>query len=136
MERFENAIFKQCEVINDRMTEMFGFLKELTTCRTPEKVLIMEEAKILVTKNVNSISLARGEEERSDKMDEALDNTMKPTVIETEIPVKEAERNTETKNKPVKRLKRKKWRKYSVLGLSLLLYREVEKLVKKAAKPT
>ncbi|GJV08496.1 hypothetical protein Tco_1346152 [Tanacetum coccineum] len=65
MERFENAIFKQCEKINDRMTEMFGLLKELTTNRTPEKVLIREEAKFLVTKNINSISLARVEEERS-----------------------------------------------------------------------
>ncbi|GJV44084.1 MAK10-like protein [Tanacetum coccineum] len=51
MERFENAIFKQCEGINSRMTEMFGHLKELTTSRTPEKVLIREEAKFPVTKN-------------------------------------------------------------------------------------
>ncbi|GJR33070.1 hypothetical protein Tco_1109302 [Tanacetum coccineum] len=118
MERFENAIFKQREVINDRMTEMFGLLKELTTSRTPEKLLIREEAKIPITKNVNSISLIRGEEERSDKMDEALDNTVKPTITKMEIPVKEAEGNNETKNKPVKRLKRKKWRKYSVLDLA------------------
>ncbi|GJZ24175.1 zinc finger, CCHC-type containing protein [Tanacetum coccineum] len=87
MERFENAIFKQREEINDRMTEMFGLLKELTTNRTPEKLLIREEAKFPVTKNVNSISLARGEEERTDKTDERLNNTIKPTVIEMEIPV-------------------------------------------------
>ncbi|GJT52975.1 MAK10-like protein [Tanacetum coccineum] len=80
MERFENAIFKQREEINDRMTEMFGLLKELTTNRSPEKVLIREEAKFPITKNVNSISLARGEEERGDKTDETLDNTVKPTV--------------------------------------------------------
>ncbi|GJR99215.1 hypothetical protein Tco_0315724 [Tanacetum coccineum] len=79
MERFENTIFKQREEINDRMTEMFRLLKELMTSRTPEKVLIREEAKFLVTKNVNSIFLARGEEERSDKTDETLDNTVKPT---------------------------------------------------------
>ncbi|GJU16329.1 MAK10-like protein [Tanacetum coccineum] len=107
MERFENAIFKQREVINDRMTKMFGLHKELTTSRTPEKVLIREEAKIPVTKNVNSISLARGKEERSDKTDEALDNTIKPTVTETEIPVKEAEGNNETKNNPVKKAEKK-----------------------------
>ncbi|GKE54013.1 zinc finger, CCHC-type containing protein, partial [Tanacetum coccineum] len=58
---FENTIFKQREEINGRMTEMFGLLKELTTSRTPKKVLIKEEAKFLVTKNVNSISLARNE---------------------------------------------------------------------------
>ncbi|GJT99455.1 MAK10-like protein [Tanacetum coccineum] len=107
MERFENAIFKQREEINDIMTEMFRLLKELTTSRAPEKVLIMEEAKFPVTKNVNSISLARGEEERSDKKDETLDNTKKPTVTKTEIPVMEAERSNETKNKPIKKAKRK-----------------------------
>ncbi|GKA03039.1 MAK10-like protein [Tanacetum coccineum] len=67
IERFENVIFKKRKEINDRMTEMFRLLKELTTSITLERVLIMEEAKFPVTKNVNSISLARGEEERSDK---------------------------------------------------------------------
>ncbi|GKB05805.1 MAK10-like protein [Tanacetum coccineum] len=38
-----------------------------------------EEAKSPITKNVNSISLARGEEERSDKTNETLSNTVKPT---------------------------------------------------------
>ncbi|GJZ37695.1 hypothetical protein Tco_0583886 [Tanacetum coccineum] len=61
MERFENTIFKQREEINGRMTEMFGLLKELTTSTTPEKVLIREEAKFPVTKNLNSISLTKGE---------------------------------------------------------------------------
>ncbi|GJR88090.1 MAK10-like protein [Tanacetum coccineum] len=91
---------------------------ELTTSRTPEKVLIREKAKFPVTKNLNSISLARGKEERSNKVDETLDNTVISTVTEMEIPVKEAERNNETKNKPIKMLRRKKWRKYSVLGLA------------------
>ncbi|GJT03154.1 MAK10-like protein [Tanacetum coccineum] len=67
MERFKNAIFKQREGINSRMTEIFGLLKELTTSRTPKKVLIREEAKFPVTKNVNSISLTKGEEEKSNK---------------------------------------------------------------------
>ncbi|GJT70774.1 MAK10-like protein [Tanacetum coccineum] len=107
MERFKNALFKQREEINDRMTEMFGLLKELTISRTPEKVLIMEEAKFPVTKNVNSISLAKGEEERSDKTDETLDNTVKPTRTETGIPVKEAEGNNETKNKPIEKAEEK-----------------------------
>ncbi|GKD16927.1 MAK10-like protein, partial [Tanacetum coccineum] len=64
MERFKNAIFKQCEGINSRMTEMFELLKELTTNKTPEKVLIREEAKFPITKNMKSISLPKGEEER------------------------------------------------------------------------
>ncbi|GJQ91731.1 hypothetical protein Tco_0002870 [Tanacetum coccineum] len=74
MERFENSIFKQREEINDKMAEMFGLLKELTTSRAPEKVLIREEAKSPVTKNVNSISLARGEEEKNDDNDIATCN--------------------------------------------------------------
>ncbi|GJX41619.1 hypothetical protein Tco_0256609 [Tanacetum coccineum] len=50
MERFENAIFKQREEINDNMAEIFRIFKELTTSRAPKKVLIREEAKSLVTK--------------------------------------------------------------------------------------
>ncbi|GKB14730.1 MAK10-like protein [Tanacetum coccineum] len=65
IERFKNAIFKQREGINSRMTKMFRLLKELTTSGTPEKVLVREEAKFPITKNVNSISLTKGEEERS-----------------------------------------------------------------------
>ncbi|GKA93018.1 MAK10-like protein [Tanacetum coccineum] len=104
MERFENAIFKQREEINGRMTEMFGFLKELTTSKTPEKVLIREEAKFPITKNVNSISIAREEEERSDKTDVTPDNTEIPT--ETKVPGKEAEMNNEAENEPINMAKK------------------------------
>ncbi|GJU28204.1 zinc finger, CCHC-type containing protein [Tanacetum coccineum] len=106
MERFENVISKQREEINDRITKMFGLLKEPMTSRAPEKVLIKDEAKFLVAKNVNSISLAKGGEERSDKTDETLDKTVKPTITETKIPVIEAERSNETKNKPIKKAER------------------------------
>ncbi|GJX15432.1 hypothetical protein Tco_0216264 [Tanacetum coccineum] len=88
MERFEKTIFKQHEEINGRMTEMFRLLKELTTSRTPKKVLIREEAKFLITKNVKSISLTRNEEE-DNKMDETPDNTKMPTKME--MPVRKAE---------------------------------------------
>ncbi|GKC15893.1 MAK10-like protein [Tanacetum coccineum] len=96
MERFENAIFKQCVEINDRMTEMFGLLKEVTTSRTPEKVLIREEA---VTKNVNSIFLAKGEEERSNERKVTPNNAKKPTETGMEMLVKEAETKDKAKNK-------------------------------------
>nr|GEV38229.1 hypothetical protein [Tanacetum cinerariifolium] len=99
MGRFKNAIFKQREEINGRMTEMFRLLKELTTNRTPEKVLIGEEAKFTVTKNVNSISLTKGEEEGCSKTEITPKNTEKPTETETEIPVKEAETKNEAENK-------------------------------------
>ncbi|GJW55770.1 MAK10-like protein [Tanacetum coccineum] len=100
MERFENAIFKQREEINGRMIEMFRLLKELTTNRTPEKVLIREEATIPVTKNVNSISLAREKEERSDKMDVTPGNNEMPTKIK--IPVKEVKMNNKAECEPIK----------------------------------
>ncbi|GJT91052.1 MAK10-like protein [Tanacetum coccineum] len=98
MERFKNAIFKQCEGINSRMTEMFGLLQELTTSRTPENVLIREEAKFPVTKNVNSISLTKGEEERSNKTKVTPDNSEKPTKTEAEILVKEVETKNGAEN--------------------------------------
>ncbi|GKE68613.1 zinc finger, CCHC-type containing protein [Tanacetum coccineum] len=96
MERFKNTIFKKREEINGRMTEMFGLLKELTTSRTLEKVLIREEAKFLVTTNVNSISLTRNEEEENNKTDETPNNTKMP--IETEMPVRKAEAMNEAEN--------------------------------------
>ncbi|GJZ48921.1 zinc finger, CCHC-type containing protein, partial [Tanacetum coccineum] len=101
MERFKNSIFKQREEINDKMTEMFWLLKELTTSRAPEKVLIGEEAKFPVTKNVNSISLTRGKEERSKKTDVMTSDAIeKPIKTETEMPVKEAKKEDEAENEP------------------------------------
>ncbi|GJW05916.1 zinc finger, CCHC-type containing protein [Tanacetum coccineum] len=84
MERFENAIFKHQEEINDRMAKMFGLLKELTTRRAPEK------------------------EEKSEKDDVAIgDGIEKTNGLGTEIPVKEAKidngAKNRIKNKPIKR---------------------------------
>ncbi|GJQ93073.1 MAK10-like protein [Tanacetum coccineum] len=99
MERFENAIFKQREEINDR-AEMFRLLKELTTSRAPEKVLIREEAKSPVTENVISISLTKGDEERNDDNDVATgDDIKKPTRTKTGMPVKESENENEAENR-------------------------------------
>ncbi|GKA01518.1 hypothetical protein Tco_0674183 [Tanacetum coccineum] len=111
MERFENAIFKQREEINDKMAEMFGLLKEFTTSRAPEKVVIREEGKSPVTKNVNSISLARGEGERNNDNDVVTgDDIKKTTGTEMEVSVKEAETKNgaenKTKNKPIKKVEK------------------------------
>ncbi|GJY08552.1 hypothetical protein Tco_0375606 [Tanacetum coccineum] len=57
--------------------------------------------------NKERTCLPKGGEERSDKMDEVLDNTIKPIVTETEISVKEDKGNNETKIKPVKRAEKK-----------------------------
>nr|GFC11165.1 hypothetical protein [Tanacetum cinerariifolium] len=98
MEIFEKTILKQRERINNIMAEMFRLLKELTTSKTLKKILIRDEAKFLITENVNSISLTKGEEERSDKKEETIDNTKSPTEIEAEIPVRNAETLNEAKN--------------------------------------
>ncbi|GJY85813.1 hypothetical protein Tco_0499839 [Tanacetum coccineum] len=109
MERFEKNIFKQREDINGKMTEMIRLLKELTTSRAPEKVLIREEAKFPITKNVNSISLANKDEERSDERKETPKNTKKPTMTKIETPPKEVKTKDEAenrrKNKSIKILK-------------------------------
>nr|GFA79621.1 hypothetical protein [Tanacetum cinerariifolium] len=100
IKRFEHTVFKLREEINDRITEMFGLLKEIMTTRAPEKVLIREEAKFPITKNVNSISFSKGEEETSDKNNIAIgDNTEKPTKIETKTPSKKAEKGNEAESK-------------------------------------
>ncbi|GJY98876.1 hypothetical protein Tco_0516306 [Tanacetum coccineum] len=84
------------EEINDKMAEMFELLKELTTSRAPKKVLIREEAKSPITKNVNSMSLARGEEERNGNDDVESNGGINGT--DTEMLVKEAEKETEAEN--------------------------------------
>ncbi|GJS91645.1 MAK10-like protein [Tanacetum coccineum] len=99
MERFENTIFKQREEINGRMIEMFGLLKELTTSRTPEKVLIREEAKFPVTKNLNSISLTKGDEGGINRTKVTPDNVKKPTETKTETLVMEVEKIYEVENR-------------------------------------
>ncbi|GJX88306.1 MAK10-like protein [Tanacetum coccineum] len=110
MERFKNAIFKQQEEINDRMTEMFGFLKELTNSRAPKKVLMREEAKHPVTKNVNYISLVRREEEKIDDNNAMTgDSNEKTDGSDAEVPLKEGEKDNEaenrTKKEPIKRVR-------------------------------
>ncbi|GJZ00873.1 zinc finger, CCHC-type containing protein [Tanacetum coccineum] len=67
--------------------------------RTPEKILIRVEAKFLITKNVNSISLTKGEEERSNKTEVTPDNTKKPTKTEVEMPINEAEKKNGAENR-------------------------------------
>ncbi|GKD59808.1 hypothetical protein Tco_1297317 [Tanacetum coccineum] len=119
------------------MTEMFGLLKELTTSKTLEKVLIREEAKLPVTKNVDSISLTKGEEERSNKMEVTPDNTEKHTEIEAEMLVKEAEKRMELKTRPEtnqsKNLRTKKQWMHPVLNLSGPIYDTIlkKKITKK-----
>ncbi|GJV23247.1 hypothetical protein Tco_1375942 [Tanacetum coccineum] len=87
------------EEINGRMTEMSGLLKELTTSKAPEKVLIREEVRSPVIKNINSISLVGKEEEENDKHNVVIGNTDKGTNgTNIEVLVKEAEAKNKAKN--------------------------------------
>ncbi|GJR69749.1 hypothetical protein Tco_0015814 [Tanacetum coccineum] len=93
MERFKKAIFKQREEINDRMAEMFGLLKELTTSRTPEKVLVREEARHPITKYVNAISLVKKEKEKNVENSEVVDkNVVEPSELDVVGPIELVDR--------------------------------------------
>ncbi|GKA06981.1 zinc finger, CCHC-type containing protein [Tanacetum coccineum] len=90
------------------MAEMFRLFKELTSSRAPKKVLIREEAKYPVTKNVNSISLTRREEEKNDENNITTVNDIEKTNrSDTKTPVKKIEKGNKaengTKNEPIKR---------------------------------
>nr|GFB36338.1 hypothetical protein [Tanacetum cinerariifolium] len=73
MERFEEAIYKQREDINERMTNMFTLLKEYTKGKALEKVLVMEEVGKPVTKYVNSVSIVNKENDKGIGNDGIID---------------------------------------------------------------
>ncbi|GKD37569.1 hypothetical protein Tco_1257776, partial [Tanacetum coccineum] len=58
------------------MVEMFGLLKELTTSRTSEKVLVREEACNPVTKNVNAISHVKTEKAKNIENNKVVDKNV------------------------------------------------------------
>ncbi|GJU77287.1 hypothetical protein Tco_1274357 [Tanacetum coccineum] len=76
IERFEKAIFKQRDEINGRMAEMFGLLKELTSRTMPKKVLVREEIRNPITKNVNAISLCRIKSKNVEENNEVIDKNI------------------------------------------------------------
>nr|GEV78874.1 ribonuclease H-like domain-containing protein [Tanacetum cinerariifolium] len=99
--QFKKAIFKKREEINDMMAEMFRLLRELTSSKTPEKVLVREEANNPVTKNINAISLIKIEKENGIEGDKVTKgNVMKLNELEAlepiESPDKEEEREEQT----------------------------------------
>ncbi|GJT76475.1 hypothetical protein Tco_1043200 [Tanacetum coccineum] len=89
MERLKKVIFKKREKINDRMAEMFGLLKELTTSRTPEKVLVREEASSPITKCVNAISFVKMMKYKSIENNEIVDKSViEPSELNIVEPIK------------------------------------------------
>ncbi|GJZ30736.1 MAK10-like protein [Tanacetum coccineum] len=82
------------------MVEMFGLLKELTARQTPEKVLIREEARHLVTKHVNFVSLIRVEEEKNVEGNVVVDeNVIEPDRSDVAVPLKEVDKINGAKNR-------------------------------------
>ncbi|GJW09581.1 hypothetical protein Tco_1575408 [Tanacetum coccineum] len=76
---------------------MFGPLKELTVSRTLEKVLIREETRHPTTKNVNSISRIRIEEEKSVENNGATDRSVaEPRKYDEQKPPKEVDKPNES----------------------------------------
>ncbi|GJV90485.1 hypothetical protein Tco_1538298 [Tanacetum coccineum] len=97
MERFENANFKQREEINDRMTKMFGLLKELAIADTQEASLksINWETELNTPNHQKRNTILSYPEE-------GRNNDRRITLM----PLKEVEKKNEaenrTKNKPIK----------------------------------
>ncbi|GJU71880.1 hypothetical protein Tco_1263285 [Tanacetum coccineum] len=89
------------------MTKMFELLKELTTSWAPEKVLIRKEDRHTVTKNINSISLIKGEGENNVNNNATFGNSIeRPDGSDVEVLInkfeKENKAENRTKNKPIK----------------------------------
>ncbi|GJY92394.1 zinc finger, CCHC-type containing protein [Tanacetum coccineum] len=82
------------------MAEMFGLLKELTASRTPKKVLMREESRHPITKNVNSISLLRIEEEENRENNRQIDKSiMDPGKSDEEKPPEVIDMKNEVERK-------------------------------------
>nr|GFC14515.1 hypothetical protein [Tanacetum cinerariifolium] len=75
---------------------MFGLLRELTSSRTPEKVLVREEANNLITKRMNVIALIKVEEEKGIEGDEITKGSvMELNELESLEPIKSPDKKEE-----------------------------------------
>ncbi|GJX15190.1 zinc finger, CCHC-type containing protein [Tanacetum coccineum] len=118
MGRFEKAIFKQREEINDRMAEMFKLLKELTKSRTSEKVLIREEVSNPITKHVNAISLVRMENDKDNENDEVVNkNVIEPIELVNKVEVRDDE--TDDESDRIVNEEPTRWGKYAELQMEM-----------------
>ncbi|GJU47612.1 MAK10-like protein [Tanacetum coccineum] len=88
------------------MTKMFRLLKELTASQAPKKVLIREDARHPITKNINSIFVIRVEEEKNIANNEAIgESIVKPSKSEEEKPLKEVDETNKVDDKLAKSVK-------------------------------
>ena len=67
--KFEEAVYRQKEKMEEKMAEMMNLLEEYTKIKTLEKVLVRKESDTPTTKFVNSISIVR----KSNKEEETPD---------------------------------------------------------------
>nr|GEU29771.1 hypothetical protein [Tanacetum cinerariifolium] len=82
VERFKKAMFKKKDEINGRMDKIFGLLKELTSSTTPEKVLVREEVRNPITKNINANSICRIEKKEVKEKNEEVETPIRTTTKE------------------------------------------------------
>nr|GEX75356.1 hypothetical protein [Tanacetum cinerariifolium] len=86
--------------------EMFRLLKELTTSRTPKKVLAREEARYPITKNVNAISFVKIKKDKNIENNKVVEyNVIKLSELNAIEPKEEVdmkkEVGCETNNEPM-----------------------------------
>ncbi|GJT32242.1 hypothetical protein Tco_0922661 [Tanacetum coccineum] len=89
------------------MSEMFGLLKELTTSRNPEKVLVREETRNPITKCINAISFVRTDKDMDIENVEVVNKNVvgisELTVVEpSRVVDKEKEVKDEMNNEPIR----------------------------------
>ncbi|GKA36483.1 hypothetical protein Tco_0722974 [Tanacetum coccineum] len=112
MKRFEEAIYKQRDEINERMTEISNLLKELTKEKSPEKVLVREEVSKPVAKYINAISLVRVESDKDRESDEIVDkDIMEPIELVDKEEARDDKKDNESDGSENKNSTR--WGKYA-----------------------
>jgi hypothetical protein len=62
--RFEEAVYKQKEEMQEKMNEMISLLEEYANQRTPERVLLRKESTTPTTQFVNSIAIVHKDNEK------------------------------------------------------------------------
>ncbi|GJZ58149.1 hypothetical protein Tco_0613643 [Tanacetum coccineum] len=76
VERFEEAMIRKKEKLEERMDKMLELVKKLVSSSTPKKVLVRDESGQPPTKNVNVISRCKIEKGEGEKHEQIIDKNM------------------------------------------------------------
>nr|GEW51331.1 hypothetical protein [Tanacetum cinerariifolium] len=76
VERFEEAMIRRKEKLEERMDDILKLVKKLVSSLMPKKVLVREESKQPPTKNINAISLCKTEKDEGEKHKQIIDKSM------------------------------------------------------------